>query len=307
MLLTGATGYIGTGVRRALRASGHDLVAVARPESAGTLADKGIEVRVGDIADTSWLVEQLREVDAAVHAASPGDATSGEFDSRMVDGVVLAFAGTEKRYVHTGGLWSWGPSDRIVETDLMDTPRIAQWRVDIERRVLSSEVRATVVSPGTVYGAGGGLTRLVLEPGADGEFRLIGDGSQRWSLIHRDDLGRLYVAILESERLHERVIGVSGEVMSVREMAVLVARGCDVVAETADETRARFGRSLGEALLMDQRAIPARARELPWLPSHATLRDSLSAFASAPPEPGVNGDDGASELLHGSPAGFWCR
>jgi len=289
VLLTGATGYVGTGIRRALRAAGHDLVAVARSDLAGALADRGIDVRVGDIADTDWMVEQLRDVDAGVHAASPGDATSGEFDSRMVDAVVSAFAGTEKRYVHTGGLWSWGPSDRIVETDLMDTPRIAQWRVDIERRVLSSGVRATVVSPGTVYGAGGGLTRLVVEPGADGEFRLIGDGSQRWSLIHRDDLGRLYVAILEAEQLHERVIGVSGEVMSVSEMAVLAARGRDVVAETADETRARLGRSFGDALLMDQRAIPTRARELPWFPSHATLRDSLSALAAAPLGPGAHG------------------
>lgn len=293
MLLTGATGYVGTGIRHAVRASGHELVAVVRPGSASALAAEGIDVRVGDIADTDWLVDQLGDVDAAIHAASPGDATSGEFDSRVADAVVSAFAGTVKRYVHTGGLWSWGPSERIVETDPMDTPRIARWRADVERRVLDSEVKATVLSPGTLYGAAGGLTLLVAEPASGGEIRLIGDGSQHWSLIHRDDLGHLYVAILESRHLHDRVIGVSGEVMSVREMAVLAARGRRVVAESGDETRARFGRSFGDALLMDQRAVPARARSLPWVPRQATFRDFLSGLAKDRPlvaqEPTVHG------------------
>ena len=57
----------------------------------------------------------LSDADGAIHTASPGDATSEDLDSAVVDAVTDAFAGTGKPYLQISGLWIYGatpPSPR---------------------------------------------------------------------------------------------------------------------------------------------------------------------------------------------------
>jgi len=44
------------------------------------------------------------DADGAVHTASPGDATSAQMDSAVVDAAIDAFATNGKPYVHISGL-----------------------------------------------------------------------------------------------------------------------------------------------------------------------------------------------------------
>lgn len=276
ILLTGATGYIGSAVLAALRASGHEVVAPVRSGralDAVTLA--GAHGVVGDVTDVAWLSGLLADAGGAIHTATPGDGSAAEFDTRIVDAVVAAFGGTDKPYVHTGGIWTWGSGADLRDDDAPEPPALTAWRPAIEHRVLTSGLTASVLSPAVVYGHGRGLANL-LAPDAEGRARLIGDGSQHWTTVHVDDLAELYVRVLESGRSLGRLLGASGVNPTVREIAEAYSPA-ELIAETAPETRARLGEAFADALLLDQQAFGDKARELGWAPTRPSLVEELRA------------------------------
>ncbi len=68
--VTGATGFIGGVVVRKLLERGDDVVAVVRdPGRARHLADQGVELARGDVADRDSLVAPMRGVDGVFHIA----------------------------------------------------------------------------------------------------------------------------------------------------------------------------------------------------------------------------------------------
>jgi nucleoside-diphosphate-sugar epimerase len=121
--LTGGTGYIGSAVLGELRAHDLDVVALVRSEeSAARVAAAGATPVLGDLRDTDWTAAQLAEVDGAVHLASPGGPEAEAFDTSMARAAVLAFGGTDKPYVHTGGIWSYGSGSGITDDSPLARP-----------------------------------------------------------------------------------------------------------------------------------------------------------------------------------------
>jgi len=71
ILLTGATGFVGANVARALQATGHDVRALVRPQSNTMAIDgTGIEVSRGDILDRGSVAPAMEGRDAVVHCAA---------------------------------------------------------------------------------------------------------------------------------------------------------------------------------------------------------------------------------------------
>jgi len=279
VLLTGSTGYIGSAVLDALLGRGHDVLAVVRSEAAAQkLAGSGATAVVGDLGDREWLAAALRGVDGAIHLAAASDGTSAQLDDGVIDAVLAAFAGTDKPYLHTSGIWIWGEGADLTEQTPQQPPAIVTWRVAREQRLLDADVRATVVAPGIVYGHGGGIPVGVVAGGArdeDGALLLVGDGTQHWTTVHVEDLADLYVLALEAGGPGGRLIAASGQNPTAREVAEAV--GGAVRAESADATRARLGTAFADALLLDQQATGSRARALGWRPSRRSLLDELAA------------------------------
>lgn len=276
ILLTGGTGLIGSATLTELRNAGHDVVAAVRSESsAEAVSAAGATPLLGDITDTAWLTEQLREVDGAVHLAT--DNQGPGMDEAVTDAVLAAFGGTDKPYVHTGGVWVWGNGADLTEDDPQDPPSITAWRSGPESKVLDSDVRATLVAPGVVYGPGGeGIAQMLLggPRDADGALVLLGSGDQHWSTVAADDLGRLYALALERSE-GGTYLAVSGQNPTVREIGE--AAGGAVVAGSADEAAERIGAPMAEALLLDQQASGAKAkRDLGWEPTSRSLVEELS-------------------------------
>ncbi|UOQ90387.1 NAD-dependent epimerase/dehydratase family protein [Agromyces endophyticus] len=276
ILLTGATGYIGSAVLAELVGAGHDVVAAVRSERAADEARAhGATAVVGELMDAAWLASQLAGVDAAIHTAAPA-TDAAAFDTAIVDAVLAAFDGTGRRYVHTGGIWAYGAGDDLADDATPNPPELVAWRVPIEERLLAASGSVTVIVPGVVYGRDRGLASLVVDAPRDdaGRVELVGDGDQHWTWVHVDDLARLYRLAVEHETGLGRLIASDGSPTTVRTLAeAVVARGdaTGVVAEGAERSRARLGATFADALLLDQRASGAKARALGWTPVHGNV------------------------------------
>lgn len=285
ILLTGGTGFIGSAVLRALGDHGHTVTALVRSDaSARKVEAAGARPLVGDLTDITWLTDELAQHDGAIHTASPGDETSPAVDRAVAEAAVAAFFGTGKRYVHTSGVWIYGPGDILTEQTPFDPPAIVAWREEVEHLVVGSDdVNGVIVAPGVVYGMGKGLPNLLIAGPRtkEGALTLIGDGSQHWVTVHVDDLADLYVLALERGKARERYIGAGGDNPTVWDLGLVISTdedgGPGVAAEPVEKTQARIGDALADALLQSQQATGAKARrELGWEPVGPTLAEDLA-------------------------------
>src|SRR4051812_8341643 len=146
--LTGATGFIGSHVLPELQERGHEVTALVRnDEQADVVVARGATPTVVDLYDRPAVVSALRDADGAIHTASPGDETSADLDSAVVDAAIDAYAGTGKPYIHIGGLWIYGDNTSITEESPVNPPAMVAWKPPIARRVVdASDMRGVVLS-----------------------------------------------------------------------------------------------------------------------------------------------------------------
>jgi nucleoside-diphosphate-sugar epimerase len=284
VVLTGATGFIGSHVLADLYKHGHEVTALVRDDAqADTVAARGATPAVVDLYDRPAVAMLLGNADGAIHTASPGGATSANLDSAVVDAVTGAFAGTGKPYLQISGLWIYGANPAITEASPFNAPAMVSWKEPIERRVLgATDIRGVVIVSSVAYGdGGGGIPGLLLGSPRDdaGHLVMLGTGRQHWSTVHAADLADFFRRALENESARGRYVIGSGAHPTVAELtqAAAVAAGAPgAVPGSDDEARARLGDYFAEVLLLDQGTDAARARaELGWYPSHPSLSDEF--------------------------------
>jgi nucleoside-diphosphate-sugar epimerase len=282
--LTGATGFIGSHVLTELQEHGHEVTAVVRDNAqADLVAARGATPVVADLYDRPAVAVLLGKADGAIHTASPGDATSADLDSAVVDAVTGAFAGTGKPYLQISGLWIYGTNRAITEDSPVQAPAMVSWKEPIERRVLGAgQMRAVVIVSGVAYGdGGGGIPGLLLGSPRDGAGRLVmlGTGRQHWPTVHAADLADVFRRVLEDDSARGRYIignGLNQTVAELTEAAAAAVGAPGAVPGSDEEARARLGDYFAEVLLLDQGTDAARARaELGWHPSHPALTDEF--------------------------------
>ena len=282
--LTGATGFVGSHVLADLYKHGHEVTALVRDDAqADAVAARGATPVVVDLYDRPTVTRLLGNADGAIHTASPGDATSANLDSAVVDAVTGAFGGTGKPYLQISGLWIYGANPSITEASPLNAPALVSWKEPIERRVLgAADMRGVVIVSSVAYGdGGGGIPGVLLGSPRDeaGNLIMLGTGQQHWSTVHAADLADFFRRVLEDESARGRYVIGSGAKPTVAELtqAAAVAAGAPgAVPGSDDEARARLGDYFAEVLLLDQGTDAARARaELGWYPSHSSLSDEF--------------------------------
>lgn len=278
--LTGGTGFIGSHILADLREHGHEVTALVRDAAQADLAAaNGAEPQVVDLFDRVAVAAALGPMDAAVHTASPGDATSADMDTAVVDAVIEAFAGTGKPYVHISGVWIYGNNRSITEESPNQAPALVAWKEPIDSKVVDATgLRGVVVVSSVAYGDGGGAVPGVLlgsPRDAAGNLIMLGDGQQHWSTVHVADLADVFRRVLEDDSAHGYYVvgdGANPTVAEITSAAADALAAPGAVGGSDDEARARLGDYFAEVLLLDQGTDAARARrELGWTPSHPTL------------------------------------
>ena len=278
--LTGATGFFGSHVLTELLKHGHQVTALVRDDAqAEAVSARGATPAVVDLYDTPALVRLLTDADGAIHNASPGDATSADFDSAVVDAAVDAFTGTGKPYLHISGGWVYGNNSLITEDSPFNAPPLVAWREQIERRVLDAEdMRGVVVVSGVAYGDGGGGVPGVLlgSPRDDaGNLIMLGTGRQHWATVHVADLADFFRRALENPQARGYYVvgdGINSTVAELTQAAADAVGAPGAVPGSDEEARARLGDYFAGVLLLDQGTVAAKARtELDWQPTHPAL------------------------------------
>jgi nucleoside-diphosphate-sugar epimerase len=282
--LTGGTGFVGSHILTELQENGHEVTALVRDKSqADTVGARGAKAAVVDLYDRPEVVSLFSDADAVIHTASPGDATSAELDSAVVDAALEALEGTGKAYLQISGLWVYGNNTSITEKSPFSAPAMVAWKEPIERRVLSAKgMRVVVPTSSVAYGdGGGGIPGLLLGSPRDdaGNLVMLGTGQQHWSTVHVADLANFFRRALESDSAHGYYVignGESATAAEITQAAALAAGATGAIPGSDDEARARVGDYFAEVLLLDQGTKAAKARsELGWAPSRASLVDEF--------------------------------
>jgi nucleoside-diphosphate-sugar epimerase len=282
--LTGATGFIGSHVLTELLEHGHEVTALVRDDDQGdSIAARGATPIVLDLYERNMAVAFLRGADGAIHTASPGDETSANLDSAVVDAAIEAFAGTGKPYIQISGLWIYGDNTSISEESPVNPPPLVAWKEPIERRVLEArEMRGVVIVSSVAYGdGGGGIPGLLLASprDEDGNLIMLGTGQQHWSTVHVADLAGFFRRVLEDDSARGRYVigdGLNPTVAELTEAAAVAAGAPGAVPGSDAEARARLGDYFAEVLLLDQGTFASKARDrLGWHPTHPGLVDEL--------------------------------
>ncbi|WP_407313222.1 SDR family oxidoreductase [Desulfosporosinus sp. SB140] len=266
VFVTGATGYIGSAVIRELIDTGHKVVGLTRSDNgAAALKEAGAEVHRGALDDLDSLHRGTAAADGVIHLAFKHDfsnfAGALTIDLRAVETMGAAIEGSGKPFVitaHANGMAS-------------DNAAIAL----AERGVRTSIVE---LSP-SVHGKGdkGFVPRLINIARDKGVSAYIGDGSNRWSAVHRLDAARLFRLALEAAPAGSRLHGVGDEGVPFRDIAGVIGRHLNlpVVSISREEADAHFG-FLGAIAALDIPRSSVQTQELlGWRPVHPGLISDL--------------------------------
>jgi nucleoside-diphosphate-sugar epimerase len=277
VLVTGASGHIGSAVVPELVLAGHEVTGLARSDSAAaTVQALGAQVRRGDTGNLDVLREAAAGADAVVHLAFNHDvmisgdmAGAAAMDLATVSAFGDTLAGTGKAYIGIG-------LGNVVTAN----PRSA-----VAREVTGFAgrgIRSILVAiPPVVHSArdrGGFVPTLIRVARAKGVSGYIGDGANRWPAVHTLDLARLYRLALEEAPAGTQLIAAAEEGIPVREIAEVIARhlGIPAVSIPAEQATGHFG-PFGAIMTIGLPPLSnAATRELlDWKPEHPGLLADL--------------------------------
>ncbi|HEY9644225.1 MAG TPA: SDR family oxidoreductase [Coleofasciculaceae cyanobacterium] len=282
VFLTGATGYIGSLVGEQLQAAGHTVVGLARTEaSADKLRQRGIAPLLGDLRDTETLAQGARAADGVIHTAFIHDFSDIEgaikVEQMAIATLIDALAGSGKPLVATSGTGLLGDTgDRLIDDSEMIIPKDALApRAAAEQAILQAaqqNIRSIALRlPIFVYGHGSSqfIPILIQDAQQAGVARFVEPGDYQYSVIHVDDVAKLFVLALEKGQAGAVYHAVSESGISIKAIAEAIARllGCGVQGLSKEEAIQAWGLSLTTFFSINNQVSGTRAAaDLGWRP-----------------------------------------
>lgn len=212
IMLTGATGFIGSHIARALIKRHHSLHLYVRRRTSiiHALQKKGAEVYTGTGPDAvPTLRKAIEKADIVIHCAAATKALSRRafYEANVVfTRKILSLLGRDQKFIFISSQAAAGPSHGEVPIDEAVSPSPVNsygWSKHLAERVTTAwgsenDRNYIVLRPSAVYGPGEKNFYLLFKGIRMGAVFLPGDGRQRLSLLHVNDLVRAILAALES-------------------------------------------------------------------------------------------------------------
>jgi nucleoside-diphosphate-sugar epimerase len=285
IFLTGATGFIGGAVARRFVDNGHSVRGLARtPEKASQLAAMGVEPVLGSLSDADLLTAEAGRADAVIHCARAEEGASAR---ALLNGL----RGSGKTYVQTSGtgiVATPGDGDTLTSTVYDDghahlnVPPARQSRFEVDKGVMAAageDIRTIVICPPSIYGHSRGPKKnssqipfLLNHARTAGAVTIVGQGINRWSQVHIDDLVDLYLLAYDKAQAGSFYFGSNGEA-SFRDLADALEGRLQlgpVRSIPVEDAEQLWGSVLSRLIIGgNSRVLSKRApTELAWRPSH---------------------------------------
>ncbi|HXX50838.1 MAG TPA: hopanoid-associated sugar epimerase [Xanthobacteraceae bacterium] len=247
ILVTGASGFVGSAVAKRLVHAGHRVRALVRPTSSRiNLADLPLEIAEGDLRNADSLARAMTGIRFLFHVAAdyrlwardPADIVQTNVEGTRTVMHAAQRAGVE-RIVYTSSVATLKarpdgkPSDETFPLDAQFAvgaykySKVVAERV-VETMVVEQGLPAIIVNPSTPIGPGDARPtptgRIIIEAAAG---RMPGYIDTGLNLVHVDDVAAGHLAALDKGRVGQRYILGGQDVLlgdMLREIARLVGR-----------------------------------------------------------------------------------
>ncbi len=243
VLVTGATGFVGSAVVRSLLARGMPVRVLARPSSPRRNLDGlDVEVAVGSLEDADSLVRAVAGCRALFHVAAdyrlwvPDPAAMHRTNvGGTRDLLRAAKAAGVQRVVYTSSVATLGlnadgsPADEDTPSSLAD--KVGPYKQskflaeeEVRRLVREEGVPAVIVNPSTPVGPGDvrptPTGRMIVEAAAGRMPAFVDTGL---NIVHVDDVAEGHLLAFDRGRIGERYI-LGGENLTLADILATIAR-----------------------------------------------------------------------------------
>ena len=221
ILITGATGFVGFHMARALKNAGQPFRALTRASSdTSALRAMGAELAVGDLLDTSSLDRACAGCGAVIHLGGAADVADPEVNRRVnVDGTANLAAACGRAGVKRMLFFSTNCAVR----ELQDA--YGQTKLQAEQLLRGFELDLRIFRPAMMYGEGSREFATFVHTVARAPLVPVpGDGEHLLRPIFIDDAVAAALAAIQLEGLNGRVYDIIGpEPISLNQLIQLTA------------------------------------------------------------------------------------
>ena len=237
ILVTGASGFTGKALCRALIQEGEQVVAFVRPTSkTQELRSLGVEIRQVDIKNRTEVHDNFSDLSKVYHIAAAWRTEHSDIEEFTLVNVEAtrnlldaAKAARVKRFIHCSTVGVQGHIDEIpADEDYRYNPGDHYQRTKMQGEIVAREffsngLSGVVIRPAGIYGPGDTRFSKLFCPINKGYFVMIGSGKALYHFVYIDDLvDGIMLAGQKPEALGE-VFTIAGEkFISLRELVDLI-------------------------------------------------------------------------------------
>ncbi|MET0988823.1 MAG: NAD(P)-dependent oxidoreductase [Steroidobacteraceae bacterium] len=244
LLVTGATGFIGSHVALHARQQGFDVAAAGQRNTAAErarhhyLESAGIEVVEGVLQDPDIAATMVSGCDAVIHLAAAqheANVPDSYFHEVNVAGTRTLLEASRtacvRRFVYGSTIGIYGSAERgVLDENSPPRPENIYGRTKLEAEQLvraahGQSIATTVIRISETYGPGDHRLLKLFRTISSGTFMMIGAGDNRRQVIHvHDVVAGLLLSSTHPAAAGETFILAGQEVMTTREMVDSIAR-----------------------------------------------------------------------------------
>jgi uncharacterized protein (TIGR01777 family) len=296
VLVTGATGLIGSALCDSLLSRGDEVAGLTRNPDKARLAHPGTAWHAWEPTLERPPAEAFEGVDGIVNLVGE------KIDQRWTDkakkkimesrraathNLVQAIAGLQERpsaLVSQSAVGYYGDrGDAMVDEstgpggESFDSEVVVEWE-RAAHEIDATGVRLAIVRSGQILDAGGGMLGELLPPFRLGVGGPLAGGSQYISWIHADDEVGILLWALDNEQVSGVVNATAPNPATNRDFSKALGRALGrpaLVPVPGFVLDLKFGGEFGKVLRGGQRVIPKRTLELGYEFKHADLDEAL--------------------------------
>ena len=301
VLVTGATGFIGTRVVKQLLAAGDEVVVLTRNVAKGA-------IRLGSKCEyVQWLdtsaeppSEAFKGVDGVINLMGEGIADKRWdeeqkkkiYDSRIIGtrniiGAIEKLKTTKPEVMVSAsavGIYGDRGDEDITEASNIGDDFLANVCKDWESEAFKARdigLRVAVIRTGVVLGRGGGALKKMLPIFKLGAGGPVGSGEQFMSWIHVDDMAAMYIEALKNKTIEGVYNGTAPYPAKNKDFTKALGKALHrptFMPAPAFALKIVFG-EMSQVLLDGQRVLPIKFKEKDFRYKYPTLEMALKETA----------------------------